>query len=1045
MSDQNNLGEFVTSTRDFVGKNKRPHEDGIFSEKIFGPIKSYCCNCGKLKGPINAGKVCQTCGVLCDTNELRYTTFGKIKTYYPFIKPTNKNKLTKLLGEKELKGLLDPKRADMNEELKRYIAIRYDFSEFKIVSNLKTTNSKFLVIPLRITGIYSLYNCLCYIDRIFDIQAVKDVITSDVFTNILYVLPPNLRSVSFDKVQDQLHSPELNKQYISLLNSNNFISKTLDEEYDKNHVEEVFNMLKTQLQNKILDQEILDQEFIKIDKNSYIYQQIVNNIYEIAQNELSCKDGLIRNSILSKNIEFSARTVVRTEPSIEPYQIKVSRSILEKLWTPYFMFYLIKKNKIEPYECLQYLLSQDNCYEKESDKDYYYDKFFDSFLTWITTDEDDELLTAKEKVRARLTYFNRQPTLWRHGIPCKEIVPNDVDDKTIGVNPLALEPLNMDFDGDTAAIYLVHDAEALDEMYDKAFYRNTIRLDADNEILSVIRHETLYAAFTITYFVEPKTDNVIETVNNLYELTESIELMNNNIYDPVQVDGKIYTYGICLLNKWAGFEKVLLNKQIDKKETKLLSEKIYEYFGHDYYYEVLNYLQKQLLFFISITNHNPTVDPNEMISFLNPENEELFMKLPENNIMLGYTLNESILDRCIDNMDQESEFYKLFKSGSRFNRQQLARSCANIGYIADSKNIINPVPIKSNLMKGLTKENFFKGSPGTKKGIADKAYFTPASGYLERTLVMGLSPIIISEDDCGTSHYIESQVFSKKHAISLIGKYIKEESKPEQDWYLVTNDNYSSIINRKIHIRSPITCTTSKYKICRKCFGERYFPTEYIGVLAGQIIAERLTQLIMRSFHTSGSASLDISNEVKDYFKNTLTDIKNTDSKIYIYVNGNIDDAPQLITNIEGFNSVDRENNSFIFDCIHETKKNSDAVETMNNVSNLLKKDNSCKKKPSDFYTEMMTYLLGVGNPFSSFCEMIFANMFQDENEKIWRYTNMDKKPKIKLSDKMLAASLDKKLGCLYKPNKQTLPEINNIDVISDDPTIYEKIWFCRF
>jgi hypothetical protein len=112
-------------------------------------------------------------------------------------------------------------------------------------------------------------------------------------------------------------------------------------------------------------------------------------------------------------------------------------------------------------------------------------------------------------------------------------------------------------------------------------------------------------------------------------------------------------------------------------------------------------------------------------------------------------------------------------------------------------------------------------------------------------MTMALGIIEIVEEDCETDNYIELIIFSEKHAKSLVGKYYKL---PDQimDWEVLDLKAAKSLINNKIYIRSPMTCQTPNFRVCQKCFGKRDMPTKYVGVSAGQIISERLTQLIMR-------------------------------------------------------------------------------------------------------------------------------------------------------------------------------------------------------
>ena len=109
---------------------------------------------------------------------------------------------------------------------------------------------------------------------------------------------------------------------------------------------------------------------------------------------------------------------------------------------------------------------------------------------------------------------------------------------------------------------------------------------------------------------------------------------------------------------------------------------------------------------------------------------------------------------------------------------------------------------------------------------------------------MGLSVIQIGEDDCKTTTSLKIKIINNNHINTLIGKWYKLKES-DKEWKLLESDN-DLIAEQEIFVRSPIYCITPDKKICQKCFGEKRFNTKYLGILAGQILAERLTQLTMR-------------------------------------------------------------------------------------------------------------------------------------------------------------------------------------------------------
>jgi hypothetical protein len=321
----------------------------------------------------------------------------------------------------------------------------------------------------------------------------------------------------------------------------------------------------------------------------------------------------------------------------------------------------------------------------------------------------------------RLMFINRQPSLWRHSCPTVIVEPVDDDkNETIQVSPLMIEPLNMDFDGDTAALYVVHDVDAIKEMEEKAYLLNNVYYDQNSDFLSIIRYEALYAAFILTEDKIEDTEEVLFEINNLRRLPEDYNLLNDRLYAPIKFQDEIYSYGTALFNKWCGFDKILIKKTVTKSAANQVSEIIYTYNkeNHKKYYDALSELERKLFFFISITKYTPSLDVMEMVNLKDEQTGKILKNLPDNNIPLGFHINESMINRCLLHFDTDSDLYKLYKSGSRFSKMQLARSCINVGYSANTDNIIIPIPVKTSLLEGLSEEEFFIVAPGTRKSIS---------------------------------------------------------------------------------------------------------------------------------------------------------------------------------------------------------------------------------------------------------------------------------------------------------------------------------------
>lgn len=379
--DHNVLGGYVTSPKSFIGKYRKIDQSGLFSEQIFGPTHSHCCACGNYNSRVlYDGKTCPKCGVICASNSMRYDVFGKIKTVFPVIKPSKRDKVLKIIKNRN-KMIIDPIRADYISAITKFVAVKIDKSKIQIVDNL-TPIPDYLTIPFRITGIYSLYLCFKFIDTYFKVPEVTEIFENEYITHEIKVLPPNLRIITYDESKKEERVPKINKFYTCILNLN----KT-NEIYQSNlHLDEQdwLDKIRTSIKERILDQDIVEPTILEFDMQTAHYQWWTNEIYRMVYEELSGKVGLIRSSILGRNIEFSARTVVTVDPSLPPYQVKVSHKILKRLWMPYFIYYL---TRIKGLDC-------DYCYENlllnETSNIDMYNNLFSQFLTWMMEEQPDE-------------------------------------------------------------------------------------------------------------------------------------------------------------------------------------------------------------------------------------------------------------------------------------------------------------------------------------------------------------------------------------------------------------------------------------------------------------------------------------------------------------------------------------------------------------------------------------------------------------------------------------------------------------------------------
>lgn len=318
------------------------------------------------------------------------------------------------------------------------------------------------------------------------------------------------------------------------------------------------------------------------------------------------------------------------------------------------------------------------------------------------------------KFEKQCLFINRQPTLTRHSVPFVHVKP--IEEAVIKLSPLFVEPLNADFDGDALALYGIYDRNAIKEASANAFLRDNIKYDESEDYISTIRHEAQYGVFLLSKNYNNLLSESI-TIDKLENTPENIDLYNKPNTTVIFNNNK-YSYGICLLNKWMGFDRIILNKLLGKKEVNQISNAIFEYYNdNQIYHEWLSNLERNIFFYISVANYySATIDLNQMLDLVDDNTRNLFKKIP-NSIKLGYLINESLIERCLDKFkNKESTLLNLMKSGSRFSAKQLSRSFINLGFTANSDNQIICKSINSNLISGLTEDEFFIGADGSRKG-----------------------------------------------------------------------------------------------------------------------------------------------------------------------------------------------------------------------------------------------------------------------------------------------------------------------------------------
>jgi len=413
---------------------------------------------------------------------------------------------------------------------------------------------------------------------------------------------------------------------------------------------------------------------------------------------------------------------------------------------------------------------------------------------------------AEEVTKDEVCLLNRQPSLHRLSLLGFRIKLSM--DKVIKIPPLVCQPFNADFDGDQMAAYIPISEGARDEIRNKMLVTENFS-SPSNESLTTV----------------PNQDVIL----GIYALTESEEGRK--------------LFNSCLPE---GYPKV--DKQINKKDLFEILSDIKDNYPNNLTAKVLDDIKRIGFKEATLRGFTLSLDKFEIASAKNIK-ESLYESNDIRNQLQKVTSQE------VNKILKENFNYAyMIDSGARGSWDQAKQMALTRGFISNFNGEILPNPIKHSLVEGLTEEEFFYSTYGCRKGLLDVALNTGTSGYLSRKLIFTCANLQISKDlvDCGTKDLLEVYVKNKRKAKMLVNRYYLDEGTLKK----ITRENCYQLVGKVIHIRSPILCTSEQ--VCHICYGDliKSLRTKFIGVVAAQTLGERGTQLVLRTFHTSGSARI---------------------------------------------------------------------------------------------------------------------------------------------------------------------------------------------
>ncbi|MDR2125838.1 MAG: DNA-directed RNA polymerase subunit beta' [Prevotellaceae bacterium] len=879
----------------------KPERDGLFCERIFGPVKDYECHCGKYKRIRYKGIVCDRCGVEVTEKKVRRERVGHISLIVPVAHiwyfRSNPNKIGYLLGipAKKLEAIIYyEKYIVVNPGIKKADGInKYDLltgDEYDdLIATLPKDNqmlddndpNKFIagmgaeVIYNFLTELnldelsYSLrYKANTETSQQRKADALKRLNVVEAFREskdinkpewmvmkVLPVIPPELRPlVPLDG--GRFATSDLNDLYRRVIIRNNRLKRLIE-------IKAPDVILRNE---KRMLQEAVDSLFDNSRKSNAVKTES-NRALKSLSDSLKGKQGRFRQNLLGKRVDYSARSVIVVGPELKMHECGLPKDMAAELYKPFIIRKLIERGIVKTVKSAKKIVDR----------------------------KDPVVYDILENVmKGHPVLLNRAPTLHRLGIQAFQ--PKLIEGKAIQLHPLACTAFNADFDGDQMAVHLPLGNAAILEAQLLMLGSHNILNPANGAPITVPSQDMVLGLYYITKprkdaqgegFVFYGTEEAIIAYNEKRaDLHAIVKVRISTKSDDGEEKNEIIetTIGRIIFNQVVPKEVGYINELLTKKSLRDIIGKVLKKTGIARTSEFLDDIKNlgyQMAFRGGLSfNLGDVIVPEEKNKLV----EEGYAQVEEvmNNYNMGFITNNERYNQIIDIWTHTNSritkillnqlatdkqgfnpVYMMLDSGARGSKEQIRQLGGMRGLMAKPQKSgaeggqIIENPILANFKEGLSVLEYFISTHGARKGLADTALKTADAGYLTRRLVDVSQDVIINEDDCGTlrgltvtaiknNDEVVESLYEKilgrtsVHDIfhPLTGKLIVAAGE-EFTEEIATEIDSSPI--EQVEIRSVLTCESRK-GVCARCYGRNLATGRMVqsGEAVGVIAAQSI-------------------------------------------------------------------------------------------------------------------------------------------------------------------------------------------------------------
>ena len=799
-------------------RTHKPERDGLFCERIFGPVKDYECACGKYKRIRYKGIVCDRCGVEVTEKKVRRDRVGHISLVVPVAHiwyfRSLPNKIGYLLG-------LPSKKLDMIIYYERYVVIqpgnatnsegeplkKLDFlTEEEYLNAMESISSennflddedpeKFiakmgaecLIELLSRINLHELSYELRHkannetskqrkteaLKRLQVVEAFREAnerkenLPEWMIMKAIPVIPPELRPlVPLDG--GRFATSDLNDLYRRVIIRNNRLKRLVEIKAPEVILRNEKRML----------QESVDSLFDNTRKSSAVKTDS-NRPLKSLSDSLKGKQGRFRQNLLGKRVDYSSRSVIVVGPELKLYECGLPKGMAAELYKPFIIRKLIERGIVKTVKSAKKIIDR-----KEP-------------VVW-------DIL--ENVLKGHPVLLNRAPTLHRLGIQAFQ--PKLIEGKAIQLHPLVCTAFNADFDGDQMAVHLPLGSEAILEAQLLMLASHNILNPANGSPVTVPSQDMVLGLYYMTKELKSTKENKVKGEGLTFYSSEEVNIaynekkvdLNASIKIKILTDEKETTktkiiettVGRVLFNEVVPKSAGYFNEVLTKKALREIIGKILRYTSVPETSEFLDKIKDMGYAFafkggLSFSLGDIIIPPEK-----NPLIDEANKKVDGilGNYNMGLITNNERYNQIIDvwtstnshltslSMKRISEdkqgfnsVYMMLDSGARGSKEQIRQLTGMRGLMAKPKKSnagggeIIENPILSNFKEGLSILEYFISTHGARKGLADTALKTADAGYLTRRLVDVSQDVIINIEDCGTLRGLEVMALKKKEEV----------------------------------------------------------------------------------------------------------------------------------------------------------------------------------------------------------------------------------------------------------------------------------------